>query len=160
MRIHYLPLVGLLLLACTEETTRPPVEEVPPLEAGSVRATVVAEPGPITVTKIRIDANSLELGAYQGRFTFDPEALELVEVVMPEGDYRFVNTNEASEGVIRFAGFTVTEFESPVALELRFKRVRDLDLNDLSVDLEVVGDVVGAEVKGERILEPALLIAR
>jgi hypothetical protein len=62
--------------------------------------------------------------------------------------------------VIRFAGFTVTEFESPVALELRFKRVRDLDLNDLSVDLEVVGDVVGAEVKGERILEPALLIAR
>jgi hypothetical protein len=160
MRTHYLPLVGLLLLACTEETMRPPVEDVPPLEEGSVRATVFTEPGPITVTTIRIDANALELGAYQGRFTFDAEALELLEVTMPEGDFRFVNTNEASRGEVRFAGFTVTEFESPVALELRFKQVRDLDLNDLSVDLEVVGDVVGTEVKGERILEPALLIAR
>jgi hypothetical protein len=47
---------------------------------------------------LMIDARSLELGAYQGRFHFDPKALKLIEVTMPEDNYRFVNANGAAEG--------------------------------------------------------------
>ncbi|UCG88472.1 MAG: hypothetical protein JSW71_07995, partial [Gemmatimonadota bacterium] len=99
-------------------------------------------------------------GAYQGRFRFDPQALEFVDVTMPEDNYRFVNTNGAAEGEIRFAGFTVTEFESPVALVMRFRSKRELRLEDMSAELEVVGDILGEEVKRENILEPSMQIAR
>jgi hypothetical protein len=123
---------------------------------------IVAQPlvDGITVIELMIDAKSLELGAYQGRFRFDPEALELIEVTLPEDNYRFVNTNGASQGEIRFAGFTVSAFENPVALELRFRNKRELQLKDLSAELQVVGDVMGMEVKRENIMEPAKLIAR
>jgi hypothetical protein len=63
---------------------------------------VLAEPvaGNLTVTTLEIDAKSLEAGACQGRFRFDPEVLELIEVRLPEDNHRFVNTNWASEGEI------------------------------------------------------------
>jgi hypothetical protein len=141
---------------------QPGVEESRPLSEGTVRANIVSQPGVdgIVVTRLMIDAESLELGAYQGRFRFDPEVLELIEVRLPEDNHRFVNTNGASEGEIRFAGFTVTEFESPVALVMRFKYKRDLRLEDMSAELEVVGDILGEEVKRKNILEPAMQIAR
>ena len=137
MNIRFLPLVGLLLLACTEETMQPGSEESPPLSQGTVRVNIVSQPGVdgIVETRLMIDARSLELGAYQGRFRFDPEVLELVEVRMPEDNHRFVNTNGASEGEIRFAGFTVSAFESAVALELRFRARRELQVEDLAVDM-------------------------
>lgn len=161
MRTRLLPLIGLVLLACIEEATEPQVNP-PPLDEGTVRATVVAEQHAdrITVTKVFIDAESLELGAYQGRFRFDPEALELIEVTMPQDNYRFVNAQGASEGEIRFAGFTVTAFESPIALVMRFRNKRDLKLKDMSVNLEVVGDIIGERVKRGKILEPTLRIVR
>jgi hypothetical protein len=162
MKIRFLPLIGLLFLACTEDTTQPAAGESPSLSDAAVRLNIVARPlvDGTTLIKLMIDAESLELGAYQGRFRFDPEALEFVDVTMPDGDFRFVNTNEASQGEIRFAGFTVSAFESPVALELRFRNTRELRLEDVSAELEVVGDVMGVEVKRENILEPAKLIGR
>jgi hypothetical protein len=162
VKIRFVPLIGLVFLACTEETTQPVAGEFPPLSEGAVRVNIVAQPlvDGITVTELMIDAESLELGAYQGRFRFDPEALELIDVTLPEGDFRFVNTNGASDGEIRFAGFTVSAFESPVALQLRFRNKRELRLEDLSAELEVVGDVMGVEVRRENIMEPAKLIAR
>ena len=86
--------------------------------------------------------------------------LELIDYSLPEGDYRFVNAEGAEAGEIRYAGFTVEAFESPVALVLRFRTKRALDVEDMSAELEVVGDVLGREVKRERILEPRLEIAR
>ena len=162
MKTRWLVLPGLLLaLGCAEEATEPGTELIP-LAEGAVQVNVVAEPGAegITVTTLTIEAKALALGAYQGRFRFNPQVLELIDYSVPQGDYRFVNVNGASEGEIRYAGFTVEAFESPVALVLRFRTKRALSEEDLSAELEVVGDVLGREVKRERILEPRLEIAR
>lgn len=162
MKSRFFPLIGLLLFACTEEATQPVLPELPPLTQGAVRLNITARPlaDQITVIRLMIETEALELGAYQGRFRFDPEALEMIEAVLPEDNYRFVNTNGASEGEIRYAGFTVSAFESPLALELRFRNKSELRLDDLSAELEVVGDIMGAEIGRENILEPAKLIAR
>lgn len=162
MKSRLLPLIGLLVFACADDATQPTVEGFPPVDDGAVRVDVEVRPvGNMTaIVRLMIDARSLQLGAYQGRFRFDPEALELVEATLPEDNFRFVNTNRAAKGEIRYAGFTVSAFESPVALELRFRQKRALRLEDVSAELEVVGDVMGVEVKRERILEPAKRIVR
>jgi hypothetical protein len=162
MKSRFFPLIGLLILACAEEATQPVLEEFPPVNEGAVRLNIAARPlaDRITVIRLMIESEAMELGAYQGRFRFDPRALELIEATLPDDNYRFVNTNRATEGEIRYAGFTVSAFENPLALELRFRNLRELRLDDLSAELEVVGDVMGAEVRRESILEPAKLIAR
>ncbi|UCF20034.1 MAG: hypothetical protein JSU87_01070 [Gemmatimonadota bacterium] len=155
-------LVLVLLVACTDEATQPESVEFGPLPDRSVRVNIVAAPQGegITVTRLLIDSRSLEIGAYQGRFRFDPEALELIDVKMPEDNYRFVNVNGAPRGEIRFAGFTVTAFESPVALEMRFRSRGAVDLDDMAVDLEVVGDIEGNKIERQRIVEPSRTFAR
>lgn len=157
-----LSLAATLLLACANDLTKPASTDVPPLADQTARIHVVVDPRPegITVTTLTIDAQALALGAYQGRFRFDPKALELLDVTMPPDNHRFVNTNGADQGEIRFAGFTVTKFESPVALVMRFRARRELRLQDLSAKLEVVGDIMGEQLEPDRILEPALRLAR
>lgn len=160
MRILFVLLVAAGVLACSE-ASGPPEEalEFPPMPDGSVRAAVVAEPiaEGVMAMRILIEAKSQELGAYQGRFRFDPEALELEEVSVPETAYRFVNVEAAAEGELRFAGFTVRGFETPVVLELRFRNKRPVGPEDVSVELEVVGTVGGAEIPRTRFLPPAKL---
>lgn len=80
IRSRILLLLPAVLLACAEEATQP-VKELMPLAQGTVQVNVVAErevPG-LTVTTLMIEAEALELGAYQGRFRFDPAVLELVD---------------------------------------------------------------------------------
>jgi hypothetical protein len=146
--------MALVFAACAEEPATAPGEAS--MDEGTVRATVVTEPqaGGITVTKVRIDAKSLELGAYQGRFNFDPGVLEFVDVTMPEEDYRFVNTAGAEQGEIRFAGFTVDGFDSPLAMVMQFRSRHALEERDVAVNLEVVGDLEGIQVEQRRILRP------
>ena len=158
MRILLSLVAAAFVVGCVDEPTGS--QAVPlglPIEDGSVRAVVVAEPSRdgVTVMRIRIDAEALELGAYQGRFTFDPEAMEFLDASMPEDGYRVLNTLRAGEGEIRFAGFTVERFASPVAVELRFQTKRRVDAQDVSVDLEVVGNLLGEEVSRDRILTPS-----
>ena len=163
MRSRYLPsLLLVLLVACTDEATEPESAQFGPLPERSVRVNIVATPQPqeITVTRLLIDSRSLEIGAYQGRFRFDPEALELLDVKVPDDNYRFVNASGAAEGEIRFAGFTVSAFESPVALELRFRSRGPVNLDDMTAGLEVVGDIEGNRIGRERILEPTRTFAR
>lgn len=162
MRALLLTLFAALLVGCADEMTEPRDAEFPPLQEGNVRVNIVVEmqADGIAVATLFIEANSLPLGAYQGRFRFDPEAMDLIDVAMPEGNNRFVNTNGAEAGEIRYAGFTVSEFETDVALVMRFDTRRDLRREDISADLEVAGDIMGARVGRERILESALLIAR
>jgi hypothetical protein len=151
-----------LLVACADEATEPAATEFGPLPERSVRVNIAVLPQAqgITVARLLIDSRSLELGAYQGRFRFNPESLELIDVKMPEDNFRFVNLNEAPQGEIRFAGFTVTEFESSVALELTFRGTGDFDIDQLTADLEVVGDLDGNKLPRQRILEPTRTIAR
>ena len=154
-----LPLVAAaFVFGCVDNPTGSEAEPLGlPIEDGSVRAVIVAEPSRdgVTVMRIRIDAQSLELGAYQGRFTFDPEAMEFLEASMPEDGYRVLNTLRAGEGEIRFAGFTVERFASPVAVELRFRTKRPVEAQDVSVNLEVAGNLLGEAVARDRILTPS-----
>jgi len=162
MRSRYPLLMLVLLVACTDEATEPEPLEFGPLPEHSVRVNIVAAPQVrgITVTRLLIDSRSLELGAYQGRFRFDPETLELIDVKMPDDNYRIVNVSGAPRGEIRFAGFTVTAFESPLALEMRFLSKSEWKLDDMKVELEVVGDIEGNKVARRRILEPTRTIVR
>ncbi len=66
-----------------------------------------------------------------------------------------LNTLGAAEGEIRFAGFTVEQFVSPVAVELRFQTKQRVDARDVSVTLEVVGTVLGEEVPKGRVRAPS-----
>ncbi len=154
MRIPFPLFAAAILVGCNEPTSSQPELSRPALADGSVQAVVVAEPlrDGMTVMRIRIDAESLELGAYQGRFTFDASAMEFVEASMPEDGFRVLNTLGAAEGEIRFAGFTVEQFVSPVAVELRFETKQRVDARDVSVNLEVVGTVLGEEVPSGRVL--------
>ena len=158
MRIPFPILAAAFVVGCVNEPTgSQPEPSEPAVEDGSVQAVVVAEPlrDGMTVMRIRIDAESLELGAYQGRFTFDASAMEFVEASMPDDGYRVLNTLGAAEGEIRFAGFTVEQFVSPVAVELRFQTKQRVDARDVSVNLEVVGTVLGEEVPKGRVLAPS-----
>ena len=157
MKMPFPLLAALIIVGCVNEPTGSQIEaSEPALQDGSVQAVVVVEPlrDGITVMRIRIDAESLELGAYQGRFTFDPSAMEFVDASMPEDGYRVLNTLGAAEGEIRFAGFTVEQFVSSVAVELRFRTKQQVDAQDVSVDLEVVGTVLGEEVPQNNVLAP------
>ena len=158
MRILFPTLVAVFVFGCADEPTATLTEPegLPVVEDGSVRAAVLVSGSStdITVIRIEIDAQSLDLGAYQGRFTYDPAAMELLDASMPKDGYRVMNTHGAGDGLIRFAGFTVQRFESPVVLELAF-HVHDLTaLDKLSVELDVVGSVEGVAVAEDRILEP------
>ncbi len=155
MKIPFLVVAAVFVVGCVNEPTgSQPEPSEPAVEDGRVQAVVVAEPlrDGMTVMRIRIDAESLELGAYQGRFTFDASAMEFVEASMPDDGYRVLNTLGAAEGEIRFAGFTVEQFVSPVAVELRFQTKQRVDARDVSVNLEVVGTVLGEEVPKGRVL--------
>ena len=142
------------VVGCTDRSTGSLAELVGvPREGGIVQPGVVVEAtGGVTVVRIRIDAQAFELGAYQGRFTFDPTVMEFLEASVPEDGYRVLNTLRADEGEIRFAGFTVEQFVSPVAVELRFRTERPVVGEDVFVNLEVVGDLLGEEVPQDRVL--------
>ncbi len=157
MRILFPIVVAAFVFGCGDEPTGTPAEPVdlPVFEDGSVRAavTVSRSSAGVTVIRIGIDAQSLELGAYQGRFTYDPAEMELLDASMPSDGYRVINTLGAGDGLIRFAGFTVERFESPIVLTLRF-RVHDVAaLDKVSVGLDAVGSVMGVEVPEDRILD-------
>jgi hypothetical protein len=159
MRILFPLLVAVFVFGCADEPTgTPELEGLPVLKDGNVQAAVsVSQPSTgVAVARIRIDAQSLELGAYQGRFTYDPAALELLDASMPSDGYRVVNTNGAKDGLIRFAGFTVDRFQSPLVLTLEFRVHDPAALGKLSVLLDVVGSVEGAAVAEDRILDPKM----
>jgi hypothetical protein len=130
-----------------------------PLEDGDVRAVVTAQVlgDGLTSVEISLHAQSVEIGAYQGRVMFEPSVLKFVQESMPDGGYRVVNTLRASEGEIRFAGFTVEGYASPVVLKLWFEAARLVQDGDVAVDLEVVGDLLGKEVPRGRVMKPLFM---
>lgn len=155
-------LLATLLVGCVDETTGPSQGELPPLQEGTARlqVSVETEGEGVAVASVSVQANALPLGAYQGRFRFDPDVMDLVDVTVPEGEQRFVNSHRAEDGEIRFAGFTVTDFATDVAAVMRFATARRARPQDFSAELEVLGDIMGRTVGRERIQEPALLMAR
>lgn len=154
MRLLYPTLLAVLVFGCADEPTGTPAEPVA-MDDGVRPAVLVSQPeAGVAIVRIRIDAQSLELGAYQGRFTYDPAALDLLNASMPSDGYRVMNTNGAVDnGLIRFAGFTVERFESPMVLELEFQVHDPAALDKMSAVLDVVGSVEGVAVAPDRIFK-------
>lgn len=158
--IRFLPL-SLPLVACVlacQEPTAPPLEALPASDAelGVVQPVILAEyDQEQTEVSIRLDSNELELGAYQGRFRFDPAELHLVDFSMPEDGYRVANVLGADDGEVRFAGFSIEPFENATAVTLVFRN-RSLigERTLLSVDLDVLGDAEGVVVPKRMIRTP------
>jgi hypothetical protein len=152
----------LLSAACVDDAAHLEGGDLPPLDDGSVRVNIQIEPASAdtVVIRLRLDAQALAVGAYQGRFTFDPQQLALYEATVPDDDLRVVNPNDAASGVIRFGGITATGFEHPLVLTLRMRAGPAFDPSQLHADLEVVGDVLGAAVARSAIAPPTLQIAR
>jgi hypothetical protein len=126
---------------------------VPTVTASIVRRS--AAPSGETTLAIVVRATDLVLGAYQGRFHFEPGSFSVVSAVTPPGDgTRVFNTDSASAGVIRFAGYTVNTggFRSQDVLVLVVRTARSLETAKLAVDLDVATDLQGKAVPANRIV--------
>jgi hypothetical protein len=138
------PCLSLLALVATA---------VPSVKASIVRrsATVSGE----TTLAIVVQASELVLGAYQGRFRFEPGSFAIVSAVTPAGDgTRLVNAADTAKGLIRFGGFTVngSGFRSQDVLVLVVRTARRLETAKLSVDLDVATDLQGKAIPASRIV--------
>lgn len=107
------------------------------------------------VLRILVVPTELALGSYQGRVSFDPELLQLIDARMPARGFRVVNTEPASEGLVRFAGFTVDGFGEAEVLALRFRTTRPIEPTAVTLELEVAGTL-----EGEAVPRPQLSVLR
>ena len=138
------PCLSLLALAATA---------VPSVKASIVRRSVSAS-GETTLA-IVVQATELVLGAYEGRFRFEPGSFAVVSAVTPSGDgTRLFNAADTAKGLIRFAGFTVSGngFKSQDVLVLVVRTARSLETAKLTVDLDVATDLQGKAVPAGRII--------
>lgn len=114
----------------------------PSLRAVVQRAPAAAD-GSVALT-VRLEATEMKLGAYQGTLRFTPGTLEVLSVDSPRGDgTRVVNPADSAQGIVRFAGFTVTGFRTDSVLTLRVRPKRALAQSGVRVLLEVASDVDG-----------------
>jgi hypothetical protein len=126
---------------------------VPSVKASIVRRSVAAT-GETTLAVV-VQATELVLGAYQGRFRYDPGSFSVVSAITPSGDgMRVFNAADTAKGVIRFGGYTVssTGFKSQDVLVLVVRTKRSLDTAKLAVDLDVATDLQGKGVPASRLI--------
>jgi hypothetical protein len=122
----------------------------------SVKASIVRRssntPGETRLAVV-VQASELVLGAYQGRFRYEPGSFAIVSAVTPSGDgTRVLNAADSAKGVIRFAGFTVNGFKTQDVLILVVRTSRSFDAAKLAVDLDVATDLQGKAVPANRIV--------
>lgn len=128
---------------------------------GSARAVVTASApaadGSVTLA-VRVTAEQLRLGAYQGTLHYAPGSLGIVQATTPLGDgTRVSNPADSAQGIVRFAGFTVSGFRSDTVLTLVVKPRGALRAAAVQVQLDVAADVDGkaiekAQLSGSRLL--------
>ena len=137
------PCLSFLALAATA---------VPSVKASIVRRSVSAS-GETTLA-IVVQATELVLGAYEGRFRFQPGSFAVVSAVTPGDGTRLFNAADTAKGLIRFAGFTVSGngFKSQDVLVLVVRTARSLETAKLAVDLDVATDLQGKAVPASRII--------
>ncbi len=145
----------LVALAACAETNGPKkgllgLPALPAASVSGVRAAIVSEAladGEV-VLAVRLDARDVAVAAYQGRFTFDPKALELIAVEPSTADgFVAVNDQGRDAGELRFASFAPSEYgRRQVPLRLRFRVLTALEGADVAVALDVVGTEQGEQV--------------
>ena len=139
-------------LACADQSDpsqADPGTADPPMSARGVRATAVIIDSASGLATIGVDlqTNQLALGAYQGAISFDTAALTLVSADPPGDGGRFANAS--GTGVVRFAGFSTTGFQTRRAVLLRFAVKDWAATRRLSVELSTAGTVTGERLTGE-----------
>lgn len=160
MRKHLLTAaVFISAVACAEDAVYSPLPRpekmVPP---GSVQVIFSQERdlgGDSAVFVVRLVANGVPLAAYQGQVTFAPEMMEFIGVRTPEnaeGEFRVVNAEQGSKGMLRFAAFATQAMSSTEAFRIVGRLKRDVSALKLAGSLDVAG-----EVGGNQILSASLL---
>lgn len=149
-------LLALAVLGCHGEPVAPNTlapQLLPSVPPNTVRGYVLVLPreGDVTVLHVRIEANGLVLGAYQGNLTFNPGALEIIGSNDTEVDFQAVNLDRAASGQVRFAAFTATGFKTTLALDLVVRTKRPLTREDATLALNVIGTLDGSRVDAQRI---------
>ena len=141
-----------LFAACAEQSQHPmadPTTNAPPMTARGIRAAAVivdSAQGRVTVA-IDLETNQVALGSYQGAFSFDTAALSLVSADPPAEGGRFANASGA--GVVRFAGFSTSGFQTRRAALIRFAVKDWTAIQRVSVELTTAGTVTGERLTGD-----------
>jgi len=95
---------------------------------------------------VRVQAEGLVLGAYQCSLRFDPSVLTVDSATAGRDNFRLVNAQNASQGVILFNGFTTSGFTSADAVRIVARASKSLDAAKIDAVLEVAGDLDGKPV--------------
>jgi hypothetical protein len=161
MRIHLFALVAALgVAACYERSPVTPqdglLQSVPP---GTVQMFVQQESstgdGQLTFV-VRVVANGVKVGAYQGAVTFSPGTLELVGVDTPKGgsgDFYIVNPAAFAQGRIKFAAYTTADaFGGTEAFRLHVKALKPVSDAMLTGHLDLAGEATGVAVSKTKLL--------
>jgi len=124
---------------------------------GAVQASFQAGPWAAGTQSVwvRLTGVDGDLGAYQARAQFDASKIELLAATMTDAaggeEFGVVNMEGASEGMVRFAGFSMQGFAVRDVAELRFSTPRPLEAGDIVLTLDVIGTAEGAEVSADEL---------
>jgi hypothetical protein len=141
----------LVFTACYERAPVGPRDklaiDVPPGTVQVILQQDQTTPGDTATFIVRVVANGVKVGAYQGSVTFTPGTLELVNVTAPtaNGELYIVNPAGFANGRIRFAAYTTAAaFNDTEAFRFRAVAVRPLSETLLTGRLDVAGEPTGA----------------
>jgi hypothetical protein len=159
-----------VLVACQDETIAPPREApVISVPSGAVQALIqqeAATPDGNVTFVVRVLANNLTISSFQGTVTFAPGSFELVDKRTPAGVTAVLNADGFSEGRLRFAALTPTQFDSIAsgsgveAFRFTVRPLRPVEDAHLLATLDVAGTDVGAALGAERMLaSPGVMVA-
>jgi hypothetical protein len=149
-------LLALMGVAACDDEKKVSADLLDPIPSGAVQAVVqrVAEYGKDSVLfRLHVGAKDVEVGAYQGRLTFNPAALEVLDIrpLTVDGEFRIVNKDSVAAGSIPFAAFTSEAFSSTVVFDLVVRPILDLQTANLVAQLAVVGETSGVAVEARRL---------
>ena len=151
--------IALTLAACYERSPLTPQDNLArAVPAGAIQMFVQQESseGSQYTFVVRVVANGVKMGAYQGALTFVPGTLELVGVETPKtgnADFHIVNASAFAQGRIKFAAYTTADvFGGSEALRVRVKALKSMNDAQLAGRLDVAGEVSGAPVSKNKLL--------
>ncbi len=110
-----------------------------------------------TILLVRVDADGLVLGSYQGRLHFDPAAFVADSSIPGRDGSRYVNASDAAKGSVRFAGFTTGGFKNSDAVRIVGRAIKPLASAKIAAELDVAGDLDGKSVPKAGLV-PALAV--
>jgi hypothetical protein len=149
---------GLLLFAaaCQDGRTATSIVDAGQVPAGNVQLVIQQQPasGDSAVFIVRVIGHGVPVAAYQGAVTFLPGGMDVTSVSTPEaqnGEYRVVNSGDASSGRIRFAGFATGDMQSTEAFRIVARVHTPLAALKLQGVLDVVGQATGMNIAPDHL---------